>query len=116
MKPTIVISEDGMFTSEKLPVTEITNLACAAITAAVKQVRSSYAQEEDADKIDKELFDCLNISFSKCLENTFPEFELHPEITEEVLQKEEQLMAKKAAAVETEEVKCDDSSVGSTGH
>ena len=103
MKPTIVISEDGMFTSERLPVTEIANLTCAAITAAVKQVRASYAQEEDAGKIDKELFDCLNLSFSKCLENTFPEFELHPEITEEVLKKEEQLMAEKAAAAEAKQ-------------
>lgn len=98
MKPTIVISEDGMFSSEPMPVTEIANLACAAITSAVKSVRKQYEKEKDADKIDKELFDCLNLSFSKCLENTFPEYELHPEITEEILQKENELVAARAAA------------------
>lgn len=102
MKPTIVISEDGMFSSEPMPVTEIANLACAAITSAVTQVREQYSAEEDADKIDKELFDCLNLSFSKCLELTFPEYELHPEITEEVLAKEEELVKAKVLAMEDE--------------
>lgn len=100
MKPTIVISEDGMFSSQALPVTEIANLCCAAITSAVQNIRKNYENDENADKIDRELFDCLNMSFSKCLELTFPEYELHPELTEEILKKEENIIAFRAAAAE----------------
>ena len=100
MKPTIVISEDGMFSSQAMPVTEIANLCCAAITSAVQNIRENYKTDENADKIDRELFDCLNMSFSKCLELTFPEYELHPELTEEILKKEENIIAFRAAAAE----------------
>lgn len=100
MKATVVISEDGMFSSQPMRVTDIADLACAAITSAVHSVRENYKDEKDADKIDKELFDCLNHSFSKCLELTFPEYELHPEITEEVLAKEEALVKEKAEAMD----------------
>lgn len=100
MKPTIVVSEDGMFSSEPMSVVEICNLFCAALTGAVQDIRPNYAKEKDKDKIDKELFDCLNYSFSKCLELTFPEYELHPEITEEVLKKEEELLREKVAEKE----------------
>lgn len=96
MKPTIVISEDGMFSSQPMPVTAIADLCCAAITAAVQNIRKSYAEDKDASKIDKELFDCLNHSFSKCLELTFPEYELHPELTEEILKQEEKVVAFRA--------------------
>lgn len=100
MKPTVVISEDGMFASEPMRVTEVANLACAAINAAVQNCREQYKDDKDADKIDKELFDCLNVSFSKCLELSFPEMELHPELTEEVLKKEDELMARKLEVLE----------------
>ena len=100
MRTTIVVSEDGMFTSEPISVIELCNLFCAALTGAVQNVRRSYEEEEDAPKIDKELFDGLNYSFSKCLELTFPEYELHPEITEEVLKKEDELLEEKVKELE----------------
>lgn len=100
MKPTIVVSEDGMFSSEPMSVVEICNLFCAALTGAVQDIRPNYQKEKEAKQIDKELFDCLNYSFSKCLELTFPEYELHPEITEEVLKKEEELLREKVAEKE----------------
>lgn len=103
MKPTIVVSEDGMFSSQPMPITEIANLFCAALTGAVQDIRPSYSQNKDKDKIDKELFDCLNYSFSKCLELTFPEYELHPEITEEVIKKENELIHKRFEALEPTE-------------
>ncbi len=98
---TIVISENEMFSNEPISVIEMCNIFCAALTGAVQDLRSKYSKEPDASKIDKELFDGLNYSFSKCLELTFPEYELHPEITEEVLQKEDELMRKKVKVIET---------------
>lgn len=103
MKPTIVISEDGMFSSQPMRVTEIADLCCAAITSAVQNIRPQYAEEEDHDKIDRELFDCLNHSFSKCLELTFPEYELHPEITEQVLAMEDAYIKEAAGEVSDED-------------
>ena len=101
MKPTIVVSEDGMFSSEPMSVVEICNLFCAALTGAVQDIRPNYQSDPESKKIDKELFDGLNYAFSKCLELTFPEYELHPEITEEVLKKEDQLMRQKVKVIET---------------
>ena len=100
MKATIVISEDGMFSSEPMRVTEIVDLCCAAITSAVQNIRPQYNAEEDYDKIEKELFDCINLSFSRCLELTFPEMEMHPEITERVLAMEDDLLRQEASKVE----------------
>lgn len=97
MKLTLVVTEDGMFSSEPVSVIEICNLFCAALTGAVQDIRPSYQKEKEAKKIDKELFDALNYSFSKCLELTFPEYELHPEITEEVLKKEDELLKEKVS-------------------
>ena len=102
MKPTIVISEDGMFSSEPMSVVDICNLCCAALTGAVQDIRPNYQHLESKDKIDKELFDALNYSFSKCLELTFPDYELHPELTEEVLKKEDALIKAKVIAMESE--------------
>ena len=95
MKPTIVVSEDGMFSSEPMSVIDICNIFCAALTGAVNDIRPNYAKDPKAKLIDKELFDALNYSFSKCLELTFPEYELHPELTEEVLAKEDALLKEK---------------------
>ena len=100
MKPTIVVSEDGMFSSHPMSVVDICNIFCAALTGAVQDIRPNYADDPEAPQIDKELFDSLNYSFSKCLELTFPEYELHPEITEEVLKKEEALLKEKVEALE----------------
>lgn len=105
MKPTIVISEDGMFSSEPMSVIDICNLCCAALTGAVQDIRPSYQANPDKDKIDKELFDALNYGFSKCLELTFPEYELHPELTEEVLKKEDALLRSKVAALNKKKAK-----------
>ena len=98
---TIVISENEMFSNEPISVIEMCNIFCAAITGAVQDLRSKYHTDKDADKIDKELFDGLNYAFSKCLELTFPEYELHPEITEEVLKKEDELLRSKVKVIET---------------
>ena len=102
MKPTIVISEDGMFSSEPMSVIDICNLCCAALTGAVQDIRQNYKDDPKAKAIDKELFDALNYSFSKCLELTFPEYELHPELTEEVLKKEDELLREKVEALPEE--------------
>lgn len=97
MKPTIVVSEDGMFSSEPMSVVNICNIFCAALTGAVQDIRPNYAKDPKAKAIDKELFDALNYSFSKCLELTFPEYELHPELTEEILKKEDELLREKVS-------------------
>lgn len=111
MKLTVVMSEDGMFTSEPTTIMEIANLACSGITAAVQTAREQYSQTEEAEAIDKELFDCLNLAFSKCLENAFPQFELHPELTEEILKKEDELLKAKVAEMEAANEAATDSGV-----
>ena len=93
MQKIIVVSEDGMFTSGPIAVTEMADLFCAALTSAVQQVQGLYKDEEDAPKIDQELFDCMNHSFSKCLENAFPGICLRPDITEEAIMELENKIA-----------------------
>lgn len=106
MQRTIVLTDDGMFSSEPISVIELCNVFCAALTGAVQDLRPRYKDEPDAAKIDKELFDSLNYSFSKCLELTFPEYELHPELTEEVLKKEDELLKQKIKAIEDDGTLC----------
>jgi hypothetical protein len=106
MQRTIVLTDDGMFSSEPISVIELCNVFCAALTGAVQDLRPRYEAEPDAAKIDKELFDSLNYSFSKCLELTFPEYELHPELTEEVLKKEDELLRAKVRAIEDDGTLC----------
>jgi hypothetical protein len=108
MSAIIVVTEDNLFTNEPIAVTEMADIMCAALTGAVGQVKTKVSEQiedpAEVEKITKELFDCLNLSFSKCLENSFPEYELHPELTEEVLQKEDELLAQKVAEVESEKL------------
>lgn len=97
MSKIIVVSEDGMFTNSPIPVTDMADMFCAALTGAVQQIRPAYSNTPDSDKIEKELFDCLNYSFSKCLDNAFPTLALRPDITEEaLLRAENEIIAERA--------------------
>lgn len=85
MKNTIVVSEDGMFASNPIQLDELVNIFCAAITGAVTQMKEQYKDDPDAKKIDKEIFDGMNSAFGLMLEACFPDLELHPEMTEQVM-------------------------------
>lgn len=90
MTPTIVIQRDGMFMNCPMPIPEIVAIVCAAITGAVQQVSENLDTSEDtspeeASKVKDELFDIINQAFSKCLENSFPDIELRPDITAEAI-------------------------------
>jgi hypothetical protein len=85
MSKTIVVSEEGMFTNEPVSIPMMADMFCAALTGSVQQARLSYMDSEHCNEIEKELFDCLNYSFSKCLDNAFPSIALRPDITEEAL-------------------------------
>lgn len=93
----LTITEDGMTIDEgRMCIPQFADIACAVITSAVQ---SSPTELTPAQR--KDLFDILNLSFSRCLELTFPEFELHPELTEEVMHeiidRENQLITERAA-------------------
>ena len=100
MSKIIVVSEDGVFTNRPISIPEVADLFCASLTGMVQQAHDKYKDDEDAEKIDKELFDFLNYSFSKCLENSFPTLELRPELTEEAIKAmEDKILAEKVAEV-----------------
>ena len=110
MQKTIVVSEDGMFTSEPIDLEYMVNIFCAALNAAVQdskaRIDAAIADKDimltelDGNRAKKEIFDGMNHAFSKSLEIMFPEYEVHPELTEEVMQKvlegETEEVAKKA--------------------
>lgn len=89
MTKTIILQEDGMLSTEPMPVTEIANTMMAALTGAVQQIRQVYQDEPDAEKIDNELFDGMNFLMSRALSNMFPDKELHPDLTEEAIMRAE---------------------------
>lgn len=104
----IVITNESMSIEEgTLNIVDFMNVACAIIT---QSVQSSCADAPPAAR--KEIFDTLNLGFSKCLENAFPEYELHPELTEqimyEVLQRETEEVAERAAEIITIPLPTDD--------
>lgn len=105
LKDTIVISPAGMFTNNPIPIEVMCNIFCAGLNGAVAQIREQVEANaelaaEDKKKIYREIFDSLNNSMSKCLEISFPEYELHPELSDEamkkVIEKENEIAAARA--------------------
>lgn len=95
----IVITNESMaIEAGTLNIVDFMNVACAIIT---QSVQTSCADAPPAAR--KEIFDALNLGFSKCLENAFPEYEIHPELTEqimeEVLRRETEVVAEQAAII-----------------
>lgn len=96
-KTTIVVSEDGMFANEPVQIEKMVNIFCAATTGAINQIKeqldaavadeNNEFTEKDKEVALKNLFDGLNGAYSRQLEICFPELELHPELTEEVMKK-----------------------------
>ena len=92
MKPIVVITEDSAFANQAIPVPTIADMMCSALTGMTQQVinniRSLPASEDPAfspENMERDLFDALNLSFSKCLENAFPEMAGRPEISEQAI-------------------------------
>lgn len=104
MSKIIVVSDDsGCMTNVPVSIPEVADIFCSAITAMVAQIKPKIMEmsDEDSSKVSKELFDCLNHSFSKCLENSFPEQELRPDITEQAIYElENQIITEEAAALD----------------
>lgn len=95
------MSEDGMFASEPLSFADILQLACSCVASAAKTMMSQAENDEEAQAMEKELFDITNVSFSQCLDFAFPNQELHPDLTEEaILRAENDILTERAAEVE----------------
>lgn len=103
MSKIIVVSDDsGCMTNVPVSIPEVADIFCSAITAMVWQTRPKIMEltDEEQKGIEKELFDCLNHSFSKCLENAFPEQELRPDITEKAIYElENKIITEEAAKI-----------------
>lgn len=77
------------------------DLVCSVLNGCTLQMRQALAAddkltEEEKTKAVRELFDLANISFSRSLELNFPECELHPEMTDEVLKRAIEIETKRA--------------------
>ena len=101
VKKTLVMSEDGMFASEPLSFADILQLTCSCVASAAKTMMSQAESDEEAQSMEKELFDITNVSFSQCLDFAFPNQELHPDLTEEaILRAENDILSERAAEIE----------------
>ena len=96
-RKTIVISEDGMFASEPLTFADVLQLVCSCVAGVAGDVLSRTENAEEAKKIEDELFDVANLSFSNCLAHAFPRQELRPDLTEEAIMEAENAILKRAA-------------------
>lgn len=100
-RKTIVISEDGMFASEPLSFADILQLTCSCVAGVAGNVLAKAESAEEREKIEAELFDIANLSFSNCLAHAFPTQELRPDLTEEaILKAENDILSERAAEVE----------------
>lgn len=88
-RKTIVISEDGMFASEPLSFADVLQLTCSCVAGVAGSVLAKTESAEEREKIEAELFDIANLSFSNCLAHAFPTQELRPDLTEEAILKAE---------------------------
>ena len=100
-RKTIVISEDGMFASEQLTFADVLQLTCSCVAGVAGNVLAKTESAEEREKIEAELFDIANLSFSNCLAHAFPTQELRPDLTEEaILKAENDILVERAAEVE----------------
>lgn len=100
-RKTIVISEDGMFGSEAMSFNDVLQLTCSCVAGVAKDILTRAKESEDFEEIRGELFDAANLSFSHCLEVSFPDKELRPDLTEEaILKAENEILAERAADIE----------------
>lgn len=100
-RKTMVISEDGMFASQPLTYADVLQLVCSCVAGVTGDMLSKVETEEERQKIENELFDIANLSFSNCLAHAFPGQELRPDLTEEaILKAENDILAERAADIE----------------
>ena len=100
-RKTLVISEDGMFASEPLTFADVLQLTCSCVAGVAGNVLAKAESAEEREKIEAELFDIANLSFSNCLAHAFPTQELRPDLTEEaILKAENDILSERAAEVE----------------
>lgn len=103
VKKTLVMSEDGMFASEPLSFADILQLTCSCVASAAKTMMSQANNDEEAQAMEKELFDLTNVSFSQCLDFAFPNQELHPDLTEEaILRAENDILKERAEELDSD--------------
>ena len=107
IKTRIIITEreDGTVDFERaagdLTFSLALDLACSVLNGCTKEIRTALAaddklSEEEKEKAVRELFDLANISFSRSLELNFPEIDLHPEMTEDVMKRAIEIETKRA--------------------
>ena len=112
-KPIVVITEDSAFANQSIPVPHICDMMCSALTGMTQQVvnnlhNTPLTEEFDPAKIEKELFDAMNLSFSRCLELSFPTLAGRPDITEQAIMEAENRIVSFAAARQAKQVEANE--------
>lgn len=94
----ITLSNNTMICEPGLNIVDISQIFCAALVSAVNNiVYPSDMPEEDILNIRKEIFDDMNLIFSRTLDEAFPEIALRPELTEQAIMEMENKLIEKAA-------------------
>lgn len=102
---TITEYEDGQLALKReagdLTFSKAIDYSLTVVNAVVQELRVALAAdekltEEEKEKTIRELFDITNISFSRSLELNFPEVELHPEMSDDVLKRAIEIENKRA--------------------
>lgn len=102
---TITEYEDGQLSLKReagdLTFSKAIDYSLTVVNAVVQELRIALAAdekltEEEKEKTIRELFDITNISFSRSLEINFPEVELHPEMSDDVLKRAIEIENKRA--------------------
>lgn len=108
--PVITVSEEGLHTTEPVTLEYLVNVFCAAITGYVFKIKdaiktNSAYTAKDIEVMEREIFDGLNAAYSRQLEICFPEIDLHPEMTDEIIKEVLDIQTKRvidAADISTE--------------
>lgn len=85
MQNVIVISPEGMFTSNPMSLEDGINLLITGIMQMAKNCTDAIEDETEREKSEREVFDHLNAGFGLALEHHYPKFTLHPEMTDAVI-------------------------------
>ena len=101
MKPTITITEGSIKATSTITYSKFLQIMCNGMVAAIRTYQAQC--KENPEAFNNAAFDATNKVFSAVLEECFPDILLRPDLTEEAILQQENILLKRKASKQAEQ-------------
>ena len=101
MKPTITITEGSIKATSTITYSKFLQIMCNGMVAAIRAYQAQC--KENPEAFNNAAFDATNKVFSAVLEECFPDILLRPDLTEEAILQQENILLKRKASKQAEQ-------------